>query len=48
LLVLRIYKVNCNFKIKNADYDIKIPSVVKNKIAESVAIDLKFELEKKL
>jgi len=39
---------SCNFKIKNADYDIKIPSVVKNKIAESVAIDLKFELEKKL
>lgn len=35
------------FKIKTADYNIKIPSLVKNKIAETVAIDLKFDLEKK-
>lgn len=38
---------NCIFKIKNADYNIKIPTVVKNKIAETVEIDLKFDLEKK-
>lgn len=38
---------NCTFKIKTADYNIKIPSVVKSKIAESVEIDLKFDLEKK-
>lgn len=38
---------NCTFKIKTADYDIKIPSVVKSKIAETVEIDLKFDLEKK-
>jgi hypothetical protein len=39
---------SCAFKIKTADYNIKIPSIVKSKIAESVAIDLKFDLEKKL
>ena len=37
----------CSFKVKPADYNIKIPSVVKSKIAESVEIDLKFDLEKK-
>lgn len=36
------------FKVKPLDYNIKIPSVVKNKIAESVEIDLKFDLEKKV
>jgi YceI-like domain len=35
------------FKVKPADYNIKIPSVVKSKIAETVEISLKFELEKK-
>lgn len=38
---------SCTFKIKTADYNIKIPSVVKSKIAETVEIDLKFDLEKK-
>jgi polyisoprenoid-binding protein YceI len=38
----------CTFKVKPTDYDIKIPSVVKSKIAESVEIDLKFDLEKKV
>ena len=37
----------CAFKVKPIDYNIKIPSIVKNKIAETVEIDLKFELEKK-
>ena len=37
----------CRFKVKPIDYNIKIPSIVKNKIAETVEIDLKFELEKK-
>jgi polyisoprenoid-binding protein YceI len=36
-----------SFKVKTADYSIKIPSVVKSKIAESVNIDLKLELENK-
>lgn len=36
-----------SFKVKTADYTIKIPSVVKSKIAESVNIDLKLELENK-
>ncbi len=35
------------FKVKPIDFNIKIPSVVKSKIAESVEITLKFELEKK-
>lgn len=38
----------CKFTVKPLDYNIKIPSVVKSKIAETVEIDLKFELEKKL
>lgn len=37
----------CIFKVKPIDYNIKIPSVVKSKIAETVEINLKFELEKK-
>lgn len=37
----------CIFKVKPNDYNIKIPSVVKSKIAETVEINLKFELEKK-
>jgi carbon monoxide dehydrogenase subunit G len=37
----------CTFKVKPIDYNIKIPSVVKSKIAETVEINLKFELEKK-
>jgi len=37
----------CNFKVKPIDFNIKIPSVVKSKIAETVEINLKFELEKK-
>ncbi|TRX23362.1 YceI family protein [Flavobacterium franklandianum] len=38
----------CKFKVKPLDYNIEIPSVVKSKIAETVEIDLKFDLEKKL
>ena len=37
----------CTFKVKPIDYNIKIPSVVKSKIDETVVINLKFELEKK-
>ena len=37
----------CAFTVKPIDYNIKIPSVVKSKIAETVEIDLKFELVKK-
>jgi len=37
----------CTFKVKPIDFNIKIPSVVKSKIAETVEIKLKFELEKK-
>lgn len=37
----------CNFNVKLSTYNIKIPSVVKSKIAETVEIDLKFDLEKK-
>ena len=37
----------CTFKVKPIDYNIKIPSVVKSKIAETVEVNLKFELEKK-
>jgi hypothetical protein len=39
--------LTCNFNVKPQDYDIKIPSVVKNKIAESVKITTTFELETK-
>ena len=38
---------SCVFNVKPTDYNIKIPSVVKSKIAETVAIILKFELVKK-
>lgn len=37
----------CVFRVKPIDYNIKIPSLVKTKIAETVEINLKFELEKK-
>ena len=42
-------KINAksNFTIKNEDYKIKIPSLVKNKIADEVKIDLNFDLEEK-
>lgn len=36
------------FKIKLMDYNVKIPLLVKSKIAETAVIDLKFDLEKKL
>lgn len=36
-----------SFIVIPSDYNIKIPSVVKNKIADTVNINLKFELEKK-
>ena len=35
------------FKVKPIDFNIKIPSIVKSKIAETVEVNLKFELEKK-
>ncbi|WP_396186279.1 YceI family protein [Flavobacterium sp.] len=37
----------CAFKVNPNDYNIKIPSVVKSKIAETIAINIKFDLEKK-
>jgi hypothetical protein len=37
----------CVFKVKPSDYNIKIPAVVKSKIAETVEINLNFELMKK-
>jgi polyisoprenoid-binding protein YceI len=39
--------MNGVFKINLADYDIKIPSIVKGKISEEVTIDLNFELSSK-
>ena len=36
------------FKVKPIDFNIKIPSIVKSKIAETVEVNLKFELEKKV
>jgi hypothetical protein len=36
-----------NFIIKTSDYKIKIPNIVKSKIAEEVKIFLKFNLENK-
>jgi len=37
-----------SFKVRPSDFNIKIPSVVKSKISESVEIDFKFDLEKKI
>lgn len=37
-----------SFKVKPSDFNIKIPTVVKTKISESVEIDFKFDLEKKI
>lgn len=39
--------VTSSFSIKTSDYKIKIPGIVKNKIAEIVKINLKFDLENK-
>jgi polyisoprenoid-binding protein YceI len=36
-----------NFKVKNEDFKIKIPNLVKNKIAENVSISFDFDLESK-
>ena len=36
-----------SFSIKTSDYKIKIPGIVKSKIAEVVKINLKFDLEEK-
>jgi hypothetical protein len=36
-----------NFSVKPVDYGIKIPSLVKNKIAENAKVTLKFSLENK-
>ena len=36
-----------NFSANASDYDIKIPKIVKNKIAENVDVSFKFELKKK-
>ena len=37
----------CNFIVKNDDYKIKIPNLVKSKVAEEVKITLNFILEEK-
>jgi polyisoprenoid-binding protein YceI len=39
--------VTSNFSVKLEDYQIKVPSLVKGKIAESAKINLKFDLEEK-
>ncbi len=39
--------VNSNFTVKPEDFNIEIPSVVASKIAESVNINLEYELSKK-
>jgi polyisoprenoid-binding protein YceI len=37
-----------SFKVRPSDFNIKIPTVVKSKISESIEIDFKFDLEKKI
>lgn len=39
--------VTCQFSVEPGDFDIEIPSIVKNKIAESININLEYELDKK-
>lgn len=39
--------ITSNFSVKLEDYAIKVPSLVKGKIAESAKINLKFDLEEK-
>ena len=39
--------VTSSFSIKLDNYDIKIPKIVKGKIAETAKIKLKFDLEEK-
>jgi len=39
--------LSCNFVVKPQDFNIEIPSLVKNKIAENVTITVNFVLEKK-
>ena len=41
------YNVTSSFLIKNEDYKIKIPSLVKSKIADEVKVSLNFILEEK-
>ena len=40
-------KASSNFTIKNSDFKIKIPSIVKNKVSEEVKISLTYLLEEK-
>jgi len=42
----RIY-IHANFKLSPKDFDIKIPAVVRKKIAKEVAVSVDFELKKK-
>jgi len=48
-LVLKDGKINtsCDFTVKAQDFDIKIPSIVKNKISEDVNITVDFVLSEK-
>jgi hypothetical protein len=39
--------ITSNFSVKLLDYQIKVPNLVKGKIAESAKINLKFDLEEK-
>ncbi|MGB2273482.1 MAG: YceI family protein [Flavicella sp.] len=39
--------LKASFKVRAADFDIKIPSIVAKKIAETIDIDLDFELKPK-
>ena len=40
-------ELKASFKVKAADFDIKIPSIVAKKIAETIDIELDFELKPK-
>ncbi|WP_281225684.1 YceI family protein [Flavobacterium aquiphilum] len=40
-------KTDCNFTVKAIDFDIKIPSIVKNKVSEDVNITVDFVLSEK-
>jgi len=38
---------NSNFEVTPEDFNIEIPSIVRNKIAQKVAVSLRFEMQKK-
>lgn len=40
-------KLNASFSVKPQDFDIKIPSIVRKKIAKSINVTLDYELNEK-